>query len=96
MLIYGGDMDSIDGPVTLEAWFSELKWPKLSKFYDSEWNLYYYQSDDPDGKLKVGGFYKTFENFNYMVVHSAGHLVPSTQLAASRQMLEDFLTKGSL
>lgn len=85
-------MDSIDGPITLEAWFNELKWKYLNDFYESERNLYYYSSDD-DGSLKVGGYFKQFQNFNYMIVHAAGHLVPSTQLAASRQMLEDFTSK---
>jgi len=56
-------------------------------FHNAEWNLYYYQPEDTHLDLKVGGYFKQFSSFHYMVVHSAGHVVPETQLAMTTQML---------
>lgn len=94
VLIYAGDMDIIDGPVTQEAWIYEMNWKGLSSFDQADRNLYYYHPDNNPESLKVGGYYKNFGSFHYLVVHSAGHLVPSTQLSMSRHLLHDFVTFG--
>jgi hypothetical protein len=51
---------------------------------------YYYRSDDDDSII-VGGNYKQSNNLNLAVIYSAGHLVPTTQLAISRRLLKDLI-----
>ena len=57
--------------------------------------VYYYESDD-EGEVRLGGNFKQYENLMFMTVYNAGHLVPTTQMAASRSMLKDFVTYNKL
>ena len=95
ILIYTGGWDILDGPTGQEAWIHEMEWSGLTMFRHDPRKLYYYPSDD-DGSMRVGGYYKQYANFHFLVIHAAGHLVPSTQMAASRRMFKDMITEQKL
>lgn len=42
LIIYAGDFDTVDGPVTQEGWIYQLKWKGLEQFHEAERYLYYY------------------------------------------------------
>jgi carboxypeptidase C (cathepsin A) len=95
LLIFVGQFDRRDGPYGIQEWMKKLKWDGMEHFYASSRNLYYYVSDDND-EIRLGGNYKQYKNLHVLMIYSAGHLVPSTQLAASRSMLSDIMFKGDL
>ena len=90
LLIYVGQFDRKDGPYGVQEWMKKLKWSEMDNFYASSRNLYYYVSDD-NGEVKLGGNFKQHKNLNVLMVYAAGHLVPTTQLALSRNMLSDII-----
>lgn len=71
VFILDGNFDVMDGPVGTEAWMSDLTWDKMSDFHETSRQIY-----------KIGdrtaGYYKSKDNLSFLVVHGAGHLVPST------------------
>ena len=90
LLIYVGQFDRKDGPYGVQEWMKKLKWGEMDNFYASSRNLYYYVSDD-NKEVKLGGNFKTHKNLNVLMIYAAGHLVPTTQLALSRNMLSDII-----
>lgn len=90
ILLFAGNMDRRDGPVGVQEWMKKLTWKYINDFHASSENVYYYESDDND-EIKVGGNFKQHKNLMLLMVYSAGHMVPSTQLAASRSFLNDFI-----
>jgi carboxypeptidase C (cathepsin A) len=95
VLLFVGQFDRKDGPFGVQEWMKKLKWDKMDDFYAGSRNLYYYQSDD-NNEIRLGGNFKQYENLNVLMIYAAGHLVPSTQLAASRSMLSDIIYHGGL
>ena len=95
LLIYAGQMDSWVGPYGIQEWMKKLKWNEMDNFYKSSRNLYYYVSDDSK-EIKLGGNFKQHKNLAVLVVYASGHLVPSTQLALSRNMLSDIIFNDTL
>ena len=95
LCIYAGSFDSIVSPYGIQEWMKDLKWNEMNNFYKSSRNLYYYASDD-NGKVKLGGNFKQHKNLSVLIVYAAGHLVPSTQLALSRNMLSDIIYNNTL
>ena len=95
LLIFVGQFDRKDGPYGVQEWMKKLHWDGMSDFHASSRNLYYYVSDD-NGEVRLGGNFKRHRNLNVLMVYAAGHMVPSTQLAASRSMLADIIYEGGL
>lgn len=95
ILLFVGNMDRKDGPVGVQEWMKKLNWEYMDDFHASSGNVYYYPSDDT-GEPVVGGNFRQYKNLHYLTIYSAGHLVPSTQLAVSRRMMKDMITENKL
>ena len=95
LIFYYGNTDQMLGPSDGMFLLPDLNWEHLDDFYMSSREIYYYHSDDND-EIKFGGNFKRYENFYFLTVYEAGHLVPTTQLALSRQMLVDIFEEGEL
>ena len=93
--IFIGQFDMRDGPFGIQQWMKKLKWSEIGNFSSSSRNLYYYVSDDK-GEIKIGGNFKQHKNLSLLVIYAAGHLVPATQLALSRNMLSDIIYNNTL
>jgi hypothetical protein len=99
ILIYSGEFDMLDGPLTQEPWLKALKtlagdnqamWSKPRKIY--------YVHDDVANQDIVGGYYRTDDTykFTFLTVPKTGHFVPIAQLLTTKTFLKDIITKGSL
>jgi hypothetical protein len=55
-LVYAGQWDSRDGPITIEPWLRNLRWLHTNDFFTQNRKIYYYK--DTDGSTKVGGYYR--------------------------------------
>jgi len=95
LLIFVGQFDRKDGPYGVQEWMKKLKWRGMKEFHEGSRNLYYYVSDDK-GEIRLGGNYKQHRNLHVLMIYAAGHLVPSTQLALSRNMLSDIIFNKTL
>lgn len=95
LLIFVGQFDEKDGSYGVQEWMKKLDWDKMNLFHSSSRNIYYYKSDD-NGEIRLGGNYKQYKNLHLLIVYSAGHLVPTTQLALSRSFITDIMTSGEL
>ena len=93
--IFVGQFDSLLGSYGIQAWMKTFKWKEMGNFFSSSRNLYYYVSDD-NKKIKLGGNFKQYKNLSLLIVYSAGHLVPTTQLALSKSMLSDIMFNDGL
>jgi len=51
----------------------------------------YYIADGADNST-VGGYYRTDSRFTFLSIPKAGHFVPWTNMAATRQFLRDYLS----
>lgn len=84
-LIYTGDVDFICNYLGNQAWTLALEWTNKDAFNAAEphdWN---------GGK----GIARSAENFTFLQVIDAGHMVPSDQPEASLDMLKTFLAGGT-
>jgi len=88
MIVYYGNMDLKFGAYQQHRLLENMKWMHKNEFLSSAQNIYYYIDEDDS---KIGGNYKQFKNFNFLTVYSAGHLVPTTQLALSKNVLQDLI-----
>jgi cathepsin A (carboxypeptidase C) len=95
LLIFAGNFDNRDGPYGIQQWMKKLKWSEMTEFHSSPTKIYRYVSYD-NKEIRLGGNFKQHKNLNFLVVYAAGHMVPATQLALSRNMLEDIITHGEL
>lgn len=95
LLLFSGQFDSRDGPYGTQEWLKQLKWKGMKQFNASSRNLYFYISDD-NKEIRIGGNFKKYKNLSLLVVYAAGHMVPSTQLALSRNMLSDIIYQDEL
>ena len=89
VLIYDAMFDMLDGPVGVQEWlYNLLEFEGIEEFKRTPRDVYYYVSDD-NGEVRVGGYFKQVGNLVFCIVIHSGHLVPTTQLAMSRSLLED-------
>ena len=51
---------------------------------------------DADGKSAIGGYVKQAENFTFMKVSGAGHMVPTDQPEIAYDMITEFMSKGRI
>jgi len=88
VLIYVGDQDYICNWLGNEAWTKELEWSGKKGFNDAEVKTWKVAG-------KEAGRARTFENFTFLQVFQAGHMVPLDQPEASLDMVSTFLKGAS-
>jgi cathepsin A (carboxypeptidase C) len=81
VLIYAGDADFICNWIGNKAWTGELEWHGKEG---------YLAAPDLPFKTSEGeaGEFRTFENFSFLKLSGAGHMVPWDQPASSLAMFE--------
>ena len=84
VLIYSGRDDYICNYLGGWAWTNSMDWPGKAQF-----NAQNLTKWDMDGK-KVGQF-KTYNNFTFLEVENAGHMVPLDQPKVSLEMIRLFI-----
>jgi|EP00945_MAST-04E_sp_MAST-4E-sp1_P006181 cathepsin A (carboxypeptidase C) len=85
VLIYDGDMDFVVNWIGDKAWTMALEWEGKEQFNaegDHDWTS--------NGKL--AGLARTYDNFTFLRVKNAGHMVPLDQPEAALDMLNTFLS----
>eukprot|EP01060_Flectonema_neradi_P031494 TRINITY_DN4798_c0_g1_i1.p1 TRINITY_DN4798_c0_g1~~TRINITY_DN4798_c0_g1_i1.p1 ORF type:complete len:447 (+),score=117.97 TRINITY_DN4798_c0_g1_i1:48-1388(+) len=84
VLIYAGEVDFICNWLGNKAWTLALPWPGKAAFnaaQDHPWNVQGTQA----------GIARTAQNFTFLQVHNAGHMVPADQPLNAVTMVEQFL-----
>lgn len=84
VLIYAGDVDFICNWLGNKAWTLDLDWKGHKAFnaaQDVEWNI----------QGTAAGKIRSAQNFTFLQVYQAGHMVPMDQPEAALQMLDQFL-----
>jgi len=89
VLVYSGNKDFICNWRGGEAWTNQVKWSKASQFQTANYTQYV------DSNGTVIGDYKQVDNFSFLKVHDAGHMVPLDQPANALTMLNDFIAPSS-
>lgn len=95
LVLFYGQFDLRDGPYGAQEWLRKMKWDGMDGFNAASRNTYHYISDD-NQEIRLGGNFRSYKNFHFLVIYSAGHLVPATQLACSRSMLSDIISDDKL
>ena len=88
VLVYSGDKDFVCNWRGGEAWTNAAEWHGQSDFNQqgySKWSV----NNEAAGELKY------FENFKFLRVYDAGHMVPKDQPERSLEMLRQFI-EGTL
>lgn len=83
VLVYSGDKDWICNWRGGEAWTHSLQWSKKDNFNKQEYQKWKAGTD-------IGGEFKNVDNFTFLRVYDAGHMVPMDQPAFSLEMLNQF------
>jgi len=84
VLVYSGELDFICNWMGGYYWASELNWPGKQQFNQTAFADWYVQKS-------VAGQFKTVDNFTFLKVAKAGHMVPMDQPANALDMLKRFL-----
>ena len=67
---FSGDVDGAVGTDGTQAWIDSLDWE-----ITGDWAVWYY--DDPTlGKQDAGFVTEYVDDFTFIIVHGAGHMVP--------------------
>ena len=92
ILVYAGVYDQQDGPLTMHSWMKDLQTlQRNDDFFWKQARKIYYVADGVLNQT-VGGYYRTDQRFTFLAVPDAGHFVPSTNMKATRQFLQDYLS----
>jgi carboxypeptidase C (cathepsin A) len=84
VLVYSGDKDYICNWRGGEAWTHSQPWEKKEEFGQTEYNHWMVNE-------KQAGEYKNVDNFTFLKVYEAGHMVPMDQPEISLEMLNQFV-----
>lgn len=96
-LVYAGQWDNRDGPVTIESWITtQTSNFKASDLYALDRQIYYVNSTA--NGVYVGGYFRRTPNgkFTLMTVPKAGHYVPRDVLEVTKSMVQDMQSQGAL
>lgn len=92
MVIYAGQYDPLLGPALASAWTDKimsLASPSLADAYRNApktmWRV------DPEDK-EVAGYARSAGNFTFLMVRSAGHIVPHDQPERALDIMDRVLT----
>ncbi|CDW71101.1 serine carboxypeptidase [Stylonychia lemnae] len=98
LIIYAGEYDQRDGPLTQMQWMKDLSRLDLTGgvFFNQARKIYYIK--DKNNDFQVGGYYRSdpVVGFTFLTIPKAGHFVPATQLDVTKQMLQDFFQNKAL
>ena len=74
-------------------WMSDIETLQRNdnKFWKQARKVYYVQDAATDNSV-VGGYYRSDSRFTFLSVPKAGHFVPTTNMATTRQFLRDYLS----
>jgi hypothetical protein len=72
VLIYAGEFDTQDGPLSCEPWLRRLDIPDSKEFWEQARNIYYLSDNT------TGGYYRQNSVFSFLTVPKAGHFVPNS------------------
>ena len=86
ILVYSGDKDFICNWRGGEAWTNAIGWDGQSNFQSAE-----YEKWTVDGE--GAGEFKQVDNFTFLRVYDAGHMVPMDQPKRALEMLRKFIAK---
>jgi len=87
VLLYAGDVDYICNWLGNKAWATKLEWEKKDDFNaaeDKEWQV--------DGKTAAR--LRSADNFHFMQVYEAGHMVPMDKPKEALEMVNAFMGKS--
>eukprot|EP01083_Nonionella_stella_P007795 22426_1 len=85
--IVSGDDDSVCGTLGTQSWIWDMNYTVNAEYNWKRWM---------DSKGQVGGYMVKFEKaFNFVTVHSAGHMIPETQPMRSLEVFTKYL-KGEI
>lgn len=90
VLVYSGDKDFICNWRGGEAWTNQVKWDKQSEFQGANYTVY---QDAAGNKI---GEYKKVDNFVFLRVYDAGHMVPMDQPRNAQTMIHDHFDEASI
>ncbi|GAB9475600.1 Serine protease family s10 [Globisporangium polare] len=92
VLIYAGDADLLCNWAGNDAWTKALEWKGKDGFNAAEERGFWDSKAAPAvGSVASGGSLRKFENFGFLRVFNAGHMVPMDQPELSLAMLSRFL-----
>ena len=86
VLIYNGDQDYICNWRGGDDWTKALVWDGQQEFIDEK--LHEWESPT---LFTAGGSVRNFENFTFMRVYQAGHMVPTDQPEIAYDMITEFI-----
>jgi len=86
VLVYAGDADFICNWYGNKAWTTELKWTGQFGFQNTNDTIW--RNSETDEKA---GEVRTFDNFTFLRVFGAGHMVPYDQPSNALNMLDTWL-----
>ena len=97
IMIYAGEYDSLDGPLTHRPWIKTLKSLASTNLWDQPRKIYYVY-DSTTSSYEVGGYYRTDDSakFTFLTIPKSGHFVPATQLLATKTFITDMGAGGKL
>merc|ERR1719184_497809 len=89
VLIYAGDVDYICNWLGNKMWVKALEWEGKEAFNAAEDEPWIISTGETAGRLR------TYQNFQFLQVYNAGHMVPMDKPQAASEMLNSWLA-GSL
>ncbi|KAF4756597.1 hypothetical protein FOZ63_025866, partial [Perkinsus olseni] len=94
VLIYAGDQDYLCNWLGNQAWTSALPWAHRAEFNGEQPKLWGKRDDDGALVMPVGHL-KQYENFAFLRVYNAGHMVPMDKPPEALYMFAQFV-EGSV
>jgi len=82
VFIYNGMLDLICNYVGGDMWTAAMDWPGQGSFNDQKF------TDWVNSKGVTVGHYKTYDNFTFLEVEKAGHMVPHDQPEVALNILK--------
>lgn len=88
VILYNGQYDIIVNTPSAINWIGELNWSGQVGFYNAPLQNWIYNNGS------AVGLAKNYENFTFVIVNKAGHMVPMDQLGPSIELVRRF-TSGN-
>jgi len=88
VMLYNGQDDIICNTPGSLTWINQMDWPGVDEFREATRNIWYAVNGS------VLGEYKQYENFTFVEVDAAGHMVPLDQPASARDMVNRFINNA--
>jgi carboxypeptidase C (cathepsin A) len=89
VLIYNGDADLVCNWYGSEAWTKQLKWRQHQAFNDVDEHDFLFSGEL--GPVGAGSVRSVEDQFSFIRVYQAGHMVPKDQPAVALDMINRFL-----